>query len=104
MVEVCDIVTKRAARLAGAAIVGILKKLGRAGTQKKAVVVVEGGLYEHYRLFRTYLHCSVNEMLQGKFVDNVVIEHWPDVCGVGPALLSVSSSSSSKEPLLEEAY
>lgn len=92
--EICDIVTKRAARLAAAAIVGILKKLGRAGTEKKAVVVVEGGLYEHYRLFRTYLHCGVKEMLQGKFADNVIIEYWPDVCGVGPALLSASSSTS----------
>ncbi|XP_020256298.1 hexokinase-1-like [Asparagus officinalis] len=92
VVEVCDAVTKRAARLAGAGIVGILKKLGRDGTDKKAVVVVEGGLYEHYRLFRTYLHSSIKEMLQGKFSDNVVIEHWPDVCGVGSALLSVPSS------------
>ena len=92
VVDVCDAVTKRDARLAGAGVVGILKKLGRDGTVKKIIVVVQGRLYERYKLFRSYLHSSVKEMLQGKFSDDVVIEQWPDVCGVGSAVLSVPSS------------
>lgn len=91
VIEVCDAVTTRAARLAAAGIVGILKKIERDGTDRKAVVVVEGGLYEHYRLFRTYLHSGVKEMLRGTFSDNVVIENWSDVCGIGSALLTTLS-------------
>ncbi|GFP78856.1 probable hexokinase-like 2 protein [Phtheirospermum japonicum] len=72
--EVCDVVTERGARLVGAGIVGILKKLDRIKTRKSAVTV-EGGLYEHYRIFRNYLHSSVWEMLGSDLSDNVVIEH-----------------------------
>ncbi|XP_027346372.1 probable hexokinase-like 2 protein [Abrus precatorius] len=72
--EVCDIVTERGARLAGAGIVGIIKKLGRI-ENRKSVVTVEGGLYEHYRIFRNYLHSSVWEMLGNDLSDNVIIQH-----------------------------
>ncbi|XP_017697813.3 hexokinase-2-like [Phoenix dactylifera] len=92
VVEVCDIVAKRGARLAGAAIVGILKKLKRDGTDKKSVVMVEGALYEHYRLFRAYLHDGVKMMLHGRNLDNVIIEHSGDGCVIGAALLAASKS------------
>ncbi|KAK9285944.1 hypothetical protein L1049_025146 [Liquidambar formosana] len=72
--KVCDIVAERGARLAGAGIVGIIKKLGRI-ENKRSVVTIEGGLYEHYRVFRNYLHSSVWEMLGNDLSDNVVIEH-----------------------------
>ncbi|XP_077233998.1 hexokinase-1-like isoform X2 [Tasmannia lanceolata] len=92
VVEVCNVVAERGARLAGAGIVAILKKLGRAGTRQRSVVAVDGGLYEHYRLFRNYLHMSVNEMLGGEFPDNVVIEHSNEGSGIGAALLAASRS------------
>ncbi|XP_039140225.1 hexokinase-2-like [Dioscorea cayenensis subsp. rotundata] len=92
--EVCDIIAKRGARLAAAGIVGILKHLGRDGTDKKAVVMVEGGVYEHYRLFRNYLHDGVKVMLRGRFSDNVVIEHG---CGLGAALLAAANSNHGKK-------
>nr|DAD40349.1 TPA_asm: hypothetical protein HUJ06_014672 [Nelumbo nucifera] len=87
--EVCDIVTERGARLAGAGIVGILKKLGRTET-KRSVVIVEGGLYEHYRLFRNYLHSSIWEMLGKEFSDNVIIEESLGGSGIGAVLLTTS--------------
>ncbi|KAF8377702.1 hypothetical protein HHK36_031086 [Tetracentron sinense] len=90
--EVCDIVAERGARLAGAGIVGILKKLGRIETRKRSVVTVEGGLYEHYRLFRNYLHSSVWEMLGSEFSDNVVIEHSHGGSGIGAVLLAALPS------------
>lgn len=92
VVEVCDIVAKRGARLAGAAIVGILKKLERDGTDKKSVVMVEGELYEHYRLFKSYLHDGVKMMLHGRNLDNVIIEHLGDGSVTGAALLAASNS------------
>lgn len=58
VVRICDVVTRRAARLVAAGILGILKKMGRDGTGgiagvrsrtdvniKRTVVAVEGGLY-----------------------------------------------------------
>ena len=47
--EVCDIVAESRARLAGAGIEGIIKKLGRIAN-KRSVVTVEGGHYENYSL------------------------------------------------------
>lgn len=69
IVKICDVVTRRAARLAAAGIVGILKKIGRDGSggissgrsrsdirMRRTVVAIEGGLYSSYTLFREYLH------------------------------------------------
>ncbi|KAF2283833.1 hypothetical protein GH714_016365 [Hevea brasiliensis] len=84
--EVCDIVAERGARLAGAGIVGIIKKLGRV--EKRSVVTVEGGLYEHYRVFRNYLHSSVWEMLGNDLSDNVILEHSHGGSGAGALFLA----------------
>ncbi|KAL5076588.1 hypothetical protein RYX36_015572 [Vicia faba] len=49
IVELCDIVASRGARLVFAGILGILKKIGRdtvkAGEKKKSVVALDGGLF-----------------------------------------------------------
>ncbi|KAI5325084.1 hypothetical protein L3X38_034158 [Prunus dulcis] len=87
--EVCDIIAERGARLAGAGILGIIKKLGRI-ENKKSVVTVEGGLYEHYRVFRNYLNSSVWEMLGNDLSDNVVIEHSHGGSGTGALFLAAS--------------
>ncbi|KAK7251874.1 hypothetical protein RIF29_35456 [Crotalaria pallida] len=91
--EVCDIVTERGARLAGAGIVGIVKKLGRIES-RKSVVTVEGGLYEHYRIFRNYLHSSVWEMLGSDLSDNVIIEHSHGGSGTGALFLAAAQTQS----------
>ncbi|KAL2322891.1 hypothetical protein Fmac_027270 [Flemingia macrophylla] len=87
--EVCDIVTERGARLAGAGIVGIIKKLGRI-ENRKSVVTVEGGLYEHYRIFRNYLHSSVWEMLGNDLSDNVIVQHSHGGSGTGALFLAAA--------------
>lgn len=91
MAEVCDIVAERGARLAGAGVVGIIKKLGRIAN-KRSVVTVEGGLYEHYRVFRNYLHSSVWEMLGNELSDNVIIEHSHGGSGAGSLFLAASQT------------
>ncbi|RVX23948.1 putative hexokinase-like 2 protein [Vitis vinifera] len=90
--EVCDIVAERGARLAGAGIVGITKKLGRI-ENKRSAVTVEGGLYEHYRVFRNYMHSSVWEMLGNELSDNVVIEHSHGGSGAGAIFLAASQTN-----------
>ncbi|XAR51425.1 hypothetical protein NMG60_11006048 [Bertholletia excelsa] len=91
--EVCDVVVERGARLAGASVVAIIKKLGRIAN-KKSVVVVEGGLYEHYRIFRNYLNSSVWEMLGSDLSDNVMIEHSHGSSGAGTLFLAASQTQS----------
>ncbi|KAF9678180.1 hypothetical protein SADUNF_Sadunf07G0008300 [Salix dunnii] len=94
VVEVCDIVAERGARLAGAGIVGIIEKLGRIES-RKSVVAVEGGLYEHYRVFRNYLHSSVWELLGSDHSDNVVIEHSHGGSGAGAVFLAACQNQES---------
>lgn len=84
--EVCDIVAERGARLAGAGIVGIIKKLGRV--ENKSIVNVEGGLYEHYQVFRNYLHSSLWEMLGNDQSDSVILEHSHGGSGAGALFLA----------------
>lgn len=107
--KVCDVVTRRAARLAAAGIVGILKKIGRdgnggttsgkakAGSQTKmrrTVVAVEGGLYTNYTMFREYLNEAVGQILGEDVAEHVIIRVTDDGSGIGAALLAASHSAS----------
>ncbi|KAH7330829.1 hypothetical protein KP509_20G004100 [Ceratopteris richardii] len=99
VVEICSIVTTRAARLAGAGIVGILQRIGRDGIQnssavhrKRIVVAMDGGLYEHYPLFQAELKATVAELLGSEFAKNVLIELSKDGSGIGAALLAAAHS------------
>lgn len=110
VVNVCDVVARRAARLAAAGIVGILKKIGRDGSggiaggrtkvassssskPKRTVVAVEGGLYINYTLFREYLDEAVAEILGEDWAPYVILKVTEDGPGIGAALLAASYSS-----------
>ncbi|KAH0465137.1 hypothetical protein IEQ34_005240 [Dendrobium chrysotoxum] len=104
VVRVCDIVTRRAARLAAAGIVGILKKIGRDGSDgvstgrtegksRRTVIAMEGGLYVSYALFREYLNEAVVEIVGEEIAQNVVLRTCEDGSGIGAALLAASLSS-----------
>ncbi|XP_031099291.1 hexokinase-3-like [Ipomoea triloba] len=111
VVEVCDVVTRRAARLAAAGIVGILKKIGRDGTggiasgklrsgssssrMKRTVVAIEGGLYTSYTSFREYLNEAVAEILGEEVSSLVTITVTEDGSGIGAALLAAALHSAS---------
>ncbi|MBA0810365.1 hypothetical protein Gohar_002368, partial [Gossypium harknessii] len=96
IVEVCDIVATRGARLSAAGILGILKKLGRDtvkdGEKKKSVVALDGGLYEHYTKFRTCMENTLWELLGEEASENIAVEHSMDGSGIGAALLAASHS------------
>ncbi|KAL1555212.1 Hexokinase-3 [Salvia divinorum] len=109
VVKVCDVVTRRAARLAAAGIVGILKKIGRDGNggtasckakgggqskMRRTVVAVEGGLYTNYTMFREYLNEAMGEILGEDVAEHVIIRVMDDGSGIGAALLAASHSAS----------
>ncbi|KAL7113490.1 hypothetical protein ACP275_04G064100 [Erythranthe tilingii] len=110
VVKVCDVVTCRAARLAAAGIVGILKKIGRDGSggitnakskgggsmkMKRTVVAVEGGLYTNYTMFREYLNEAMGQILGDDVASHVIIKATEDGSGIGASLLAASHSASS---------
>lgn len=108
VVRVCDVVTRRAARLAAAGIVGILKKIGRDGSGgstggrtrndvkvRRSVVAIEGGLYTSYTMFREYLHEALSEILGEDIARHVILKVTEDGSGIGAALLAASYSSNS---------
>ena len=104
--RICDIVTRRAARLAAAGIVAILQKIGRDGTlcgttnvrkirgePKRSVVAIEGGLYQGYSVFREYLNEAVDEILGDEIASTVTLKVMEEGSGIGAALLAASYSS-----------
>ncbi|KAG2271283.1 hypothetical protein Bca52824_065838 [Brassica carinata] len=106
VVKICDVVTRRAARLAAAGISGILKKLGRDGSvgegrrrssdkqmMRRTVVAVEGGLYSNYRMFREYMDEALRDILGEDVARQVVIKAMEDGSSIGSALLLASSHS-----------
>ncbi|RAL46641.1 hypothetical protein DM860_004920 [Cuscuta australis] len=92
--DICDIVAQRAARLVGAGVIGILNKLERLD-KRISIVTVDGGLYEHYRVFRSYLNGSVWEMLGNELSDNVILEHSHGGSGAGAVFLAALHSQPS---------
>ncbi|MCO5582335.1 hypothetical protein L7F22_036229 [Adiantum nelumboides] len=104
VVELCDLVAERGARLAAAGIVGILKKIGRDGIAtggrlksdqgigRRTMVAMDGGLYEHYPKFRKYLQETVASLLGEEMAANVTVELSKDGSGIGAALLAASHS------------
>ncbi|XWS71205.1 hypothetical protein CRYUN_Cryun03dG0118900 [Craigia yunnanensis] len=108
VVKVCDVVTRRAGRLAAAGIVGILKKIGRDGSggitggrsrsdikMRRTVVAVEGSLYTQYTMFREYLHEALHKILGEDIAQHVILKVIEDGSGTGAALLAASHSSKS---------
>jgi hexokinase len=113
VVKVCDVVTRRAARLTAAGIVGILKKMGRDGSGgisshhhhhhhhhhqiakiklRRTVVAVEGGLYKNYTMFREYMNEAVAEILGEEVSTYVILKGTEDGAGIGAALVAASHS------------
>ncbi|KAM6598071.1 hypothetical protein CsatA_008595 [Cannabis sativa] len=107
VVKVCDVITRRAARLAAAGIAGILKKIGRDGSggltggrrsdnkMKRTVVAVEGSLYTSYTMFREYLNEALSEILGEEVAQHVILKVTEDGSGIGAALLAATNSHSS---------
>ncbi|XP_048562093.1 hexokinase-8-like isoform X1 [Triticum urartu] len=93
VVEICDIVARRAARLAAAGLAGILKKLGRDGSvdKRRSVIAIDGGLFEHYSKFSKCLETTLNELL-GESSKFIVVKHADDGSGIGAALIAASQS------------
>ncbi|KAI3917669.1 hypothetical protein MKW98_021431 [Papaver atlanticum] len=96
VVELCNIVATRAARLSATGILGILKKMGKdtvkEGEKQRTVVAVDGGLFEHYTEFRSCLKSTLNELLGDEVAHTVVIEHANDGSGIDAALFAASQS------------
>ncbi|KAE8674613.1 Hexokinase-1 [Hibiscus syriacus] len=96
VLEVCNTFVKRAGRLAGAGIVGILQKIEEdtkgAIFGKRTVVAMDGGLYERYSQYRRYLKEAVAELIVPETSRNIVIEHSKDGSGIGAALLAATNS------------
>lgn len=96
VVQLCNIVATRGARLAAAGILGILIKLGRDkikdGEKKRTVIALDGGLYEHYTEYRKCLENTLKELLGEEVSESIVIEQSNDGSGIGAALLAASHS------------
>ncbi|CAN6326914.1 unnamed protein product [Urochloa humidicola] len=94
VVEICDIVTSRSARLAAAGIVGILRKIGRAipGDERRSVIAIDGGLFEHYAEFRQCLESTLVELLGEEASRSLEVKLTKDGSGLGAALIAAAHS------------
>ncbi|KAK7389590.1 hypothetical protein VNO78_24754 [Psophocarpus tetragonolobus] len=96
VVEICNIIATRGARIAAAGILGILKKLGKDSISEvegqKNVIAMDGGLFEHYTEYRKYLANTLKELVGEDISESISIEHSNDGSGIGAALLAASHS------------
>ncbi|KAI3802718.1 hypothetical protein L1987_30859 [Smallanthus sonchifolius] len=96
VVEICNIIATRGARLAAAGILGILKKTGQDTVKDsevpKTVIAMDGGLYEHYKEYRHCLKSTLNELVGDEVAKHIKLIHSNDGSGIGAALLAASHS------------
>ena len=96
IVEVSDCVVKRGGRLAGAGIAGILQKMENDSKGlilgRRTVVAMDGGLYENYPQYRSYMVEAMAELLGPRDMEHIVVEHTKDGSGIGAALLAAANS------------
>jgi hexokinase len=95
VVQVCDIITRRAAQLAAAGIAGVLKKLGTGPSGQnyhRRVVAIDGALFEHNRAFRNCLERTLTQLLGEEASSLVKVTLANDGSGVGAALIAASHS------------
>ncbi|EMS60419.1 Hexokinase-9 [Triticum urartu] len=95
VVDVCEVITTRGARLAAAGIHGILKKLGRATDspdKRRTVIAVDGGVYKYYTFFSECMERTLSDMLGEDLAPSVVIKPANDGSGLGAALLAANYS------------
>ncbi|KAJ0759675.1 putative hexokinase [Helianthus annuus] len=96
VVEVCNVIATRGARLAAAGILGILKKTGRDTVKDsevpKTVIAMDGGLYEHYKEYRHCVKNTLNELVGDELAKHIKLIHSEDGSGIGAALLAASHS------------
>jgi hexokinase len=63
------------------------------GSQKqRTVIALDGGLYEHYKKFRTCLEATLADLLGEEAASSVVVKLANDGSGIGAALLAASHS------------
>lgn len=93
VVELCNIIATRGARLAAAGILGILKKLGRdIGETPETVIAMDGGLYEHYTEYSKCMENTLHELVGDEVSKRIKLIHSSDGSGIGAALLAASHS------------
>ncbi|KAK1416868.1 hypothetical protein QVD17_25985 [Tagetes erecta] len=96
IVNLCNIIATRGARLAAAGILGILKKMKRDTAKKgetpKTVIAMDGGLYEHYTEYRTCMENTLHELVGDELSEHIKLVHSNDGSGIGAALLAASHS------------
>lgn len=59
--------------------------------ENQSVIALDGGLFEHYTLFRNSMESTLKELL-GEASETIVIQHSNDGSGIGAALLAASHS------------
>ncbi|PAN28751.1 hypothetical protein PAHAL_5G176500 [Panicum hallii] len=95
VVDLCEVVARRGARLAAAGVYGILKKLGRdtvSPDEQRTVVAVDGGVYKYYTFFAQCMESTLRDLLGEEVASSVVIKQAEDGSGTGAALLAASYS------------
>ncbi|KNA14450.1 hypothetical protein SOVF_107490 [Spinacia oleracea] len=95
VVKICEIAATRGARLSAAAILAILKMLGKdkLANVGETVVAIDGSLFAKYQEFKSCLQKTLAEELLDEQVSKMVLlKQFKDASGIGAAVVAASHS------------
>jgi len=90
-VRISHIVSRRAARIAGAAIAAVITWMD-AGLERSHTVAVDGSLFEKYPGFSTNI-LNILQELFGESADKIALSTTVDGSGIGAAIIAAVASS-----------
>lgn len=99
--RVCHLVALRSARLLATAIASLLRQIGRDGSEeagggqppppRPAGVAVDGGVFEHYALYRAYVAAGLADLLGRPAAAAVAVKRVRDASSRGAAFLAAAA-------------
>lgn len=95
--RVCHLVARRSARLLATAIASLLRQIGRDGlveatsSASSVAVAVDGGVYEHYTLYRNYVKAGLIDLLGASAAASIALNRVRDASSRGAAFLAAAA-------------
>ena len=97
--RVCHLVARRSARLLATAVASLLCQIGRDGSGEAAAatgaapvaVAVDGGVFEHYALYRAYVEAGLIDLLGPAAAASIALNRVRDASSRGAAFLAAAA-------------
>eukprot|EP00884_Botryococcus_braunii_P020274 jgi/Botrbrau1/6930/Bobra.0215s0009.1 len=93
--EVCHMCAVRSARLCAMAIASLLQQMGKDCPGSRVGITVDGGMYEHFKAYRGYVHQGLVDLLGPGCASQITVRQLREASSFGAAFLAAAAAERS---------